>query len=529
MASTPPIDPRAAWRLQKEQQKASDRARRDAWRAQKAYWRARRQPSLVGPLVLIAIGVIALLLATGKIAAEHFWTWYGRWWPLLLVVMGVALLFEWFLDRKSAYPIRRGGGVVSLVLLLGALGLCASNWHNWTPFHELGDDDEDFFHFMGPEHDNDLQNSEAIPAGAHVQIQNARGDVVISAGDQSGSMQVRTHETVYTSSDSDAQSSFTALAPKITVSGATVLVRIENVKNGKADLSIELPRDVSVDVNTNHGDVTVAGCRGAVNVYSGHGDVKLDDLSSNVHTRMSKGDFSAHSVLGDLALDGKMNDVTISDIQGKVLMEGDFFGDIHLEHLASPMHFHSSRTEIEIGRLDGDMTMDSGDLHISSAVGPMRVSTRSKDVDLSQIYGDIRVQDSNGSVKVAAAAPLGQVQIENRNGEVRLLVPPSANFEIDAKATHGAIQSDFSLPTKGEDKEQSLSGQVGKGGPRISITTTNNDIQLQKGESFPPLPPVPPKPQIHSVPVPPTPPSPPGKGVRHLSVPKGETPKTVEQ
>lgn len=527
MASTPPIDPRTAWRVQKEQRKAAERAQREAWRTQRAYWKARRQPSIVGPLILIAIGVTSLLVATGKIPAGEFWAWYGRWWPLILIMMGVALLFEWFIDRRSEYPVRRSGGIVFLVLLIAAFGWAASSWHNWTPIHEFGNEDDDFFHFMGPEHDNDQQSSTPIPAGAHVQIQNSRGDVIVAAADNGGSMQIRTHEVVYTSSDNEAKRIFSALTPKVTISGSSVLVHIDGNNNGKSDLSIELPRDASVDVSTNHGDVTVAGCRGSVNVNSGHGDVKLDDLSSNVHTRMSNGDFSAHAVQGDLALDGRMNDVTISDIRGKVLLEGDFFGDMHLEHLAAPVHFHSSRTEIEMARIDGDLTMDSGDLQVSSAAGPLQINTRSKDIDLSQIYGEVHVQNSNGSVKVAAAAPLGPIQVDNRNGEVRVLVPPSSNFSVDARATHGSIQTDFSLNSKEDEKSSTLSGEVGKGGPRIAVTTTNNDIQVQKGESFPPLPPLPPVPQVR--PVPPGPPALPGKGPRHLTVPKGEIPKTVEQ
>jgi hypothetical protein len=35
-------------------------------------------------VVLIALGVIALLVETGKLNAYHLWEWYIRWWPLLL-------------------------------------------------------------------------------------------------------------------------------------------------------------------------------------------------------------------------------------------------------------------------------------------------------------------------------------------------------------------------------------------------------------------------------------------------------------
>ena len=51
--------------------------------------------SIVGPILLIGIGVIALLIATGHLVAVDFWTWYGHWWPALLILAGLALLAEW--------------------------------------------------------------------------------------------------------------------------------------------------------------------------------------------------------------------------------------------------------------------------------------------------------------------------------------------------------------------------------------------------------------------------------------------------
>src|ERR1700733_2190866 len=89
-------DPRDYWRYQKEQNKAAWRAQRDMWRAQReaarAQSRALRVPSVAGPIILISVGIIALLLITGRIEADQFWTWYGRWWPLLLIGIGLVAL-----------------------------------------------------------------------------------------------------------------------------------------------------------------------------------------------------------------------------------------------------------------------------------------------------------------------------------------------------------------------------------------------------------------------------------------------------
>ena len=129
----PPYDPKTQWRVYRAQQRAAWKAQRDAWKAQNHAWKANyvaaygpRVPSVVGPVLLIGIGVIALLVATGRIAGGDFWAWYGHWWPLLLIGAGLALLGEWALDLRREAPVRRGGGVVGILIVLAFLGFGAA-------------------------------------------------------------------------------------------------------------------------------------------------------------------------------------------------------------------------------------------------------------------------------------------------------------------------------------------------------------------------------------------------------------------
>ena len=146
---------------------------------------------------------------------------------------------------------------------------------------------------------------------------------------------------------------------------------------------------------------------------------------------MSKGDFSAHQIAGSVSIDGHLEDVTISDVTGSVALDGDFFGDTHLEQIGSTVHFHSSRTDLDLGRLAGDLTMDSDDLHVGQAVGPLRIVTRSKNIECTQISGDVHIENSNGDVAVTAIEPLGNIQINNASDPVTLTLPPNAGFQIN--------------------------------------------------------------------------------------------------
>lgn len=51
-----------------------------------------RRPSLIGPLILITIGVLLLLANLGYLPFS-FWEIAARFWPLILVLIGVEILF----------------------------------------------------------------------------------------------------------------------------------------------------------------------------------------------------------------------------------------------------------------------------------------------------------------------------------------------------------------------------------------------------------------------------------------------------
>src|ERR1700722_10787286 len=96
---SPPYPPQSYgpdWKQQRRVMRDRARMQRQAMRQQahlyREHMRAMRRSSILGPLVLIGIGISFLLIQTGHISANHAWDWFGRWWPLLLVGSGVIVL-----------------------------------------------------------------------------------------------------------------------------------------------------------------------------------------------------------------------------------------------------------------------------------------------------------------------------------------------------------------------------------------------------------------------------------------------------
>ncbi len=470
--------------------------------------RSMRRGSVLGPILLITIGIVFLLIQTGRLDHSRFWGWYGHWWPLLLVCAGILVLAEWtfdqYLQRDPQRPQYRrsvGAGVVILLLVFVVAGIAASVNHQfpWGNPRMMG------FHFdqdtmdqmFGDKHESDQNLDMAFAAGSSLTVVNPRGDVTINGTSDDGRVHIAVHKQVYARTDSDADSKAQQLSPDVNTSGSDVSIKLPSLDGAHGDLVISVPAAAETTVNTDHGDVHVASIKAPVRVTANHGDIELSAITglATVHMNNSGSSLSAHSMDGGVTIQGRAQDVTLTDITGPVSMSGDFFGTSHLEHINGAVRFHSSRTDLQFARLDGETDISGSGISADQVLGPVVLTTSNRNVTLERLAGDIAVTNRNGAIEVTAAPTLGSITLENRNGTVRATLPEKAGFSVQATTRDGEIDTDFGLTTNSNDNSRTLTGRVGSGGPMVHISTSNGDISIRKGDiaSLPPTPPAPPK------------------------------------
>jgi DUF4097 and DUF4098 domain-containing protein YvlB len=483
------------------------RAQREAYRYQT---RALRRSSILGPLVLITVGIVFLLVQTGHLQGYRLWEWYGRFWPFLLVGAGVVMLLEWAYDQyaqsdstQPRYRRRVGGGVFAVLVVLAFTGVVLSGAREGGRsklFNGLNINQDNLDEFLGDKHESDQTLAQAFPTGGSLVVNNPRGDVTISGTSDDNQIHITIHKEVYTRSDSDADAKAQRLSPNLNVSGSNLTLNVPAMEGARADLTITLPATAATTVMANRGDVKITAIKAPLVITANHGDVELSAITGDITTRInnSGSDLSAHSVTGSLTVEGHSHDSTISDLNGPLTMRGEFFGDAHFERIRGPLKFHTSRTDFQLGRLDGQIDISSSAaLSTSEAVGPLTLTTHSRNITLDRIAGDVSVTNRNGSVDVTSAPPLSNVTVENRNGSVSVTVPEQANFAYQFDATNGDIQSDFAqIKTTSEDsRKNAVNGTIGKGGPLLRVTTSQGDVSLKKASimPLPPMPPMPPK------------------------------------
>jgi DUF4097 and DUF4098 domain-containing protein YvlB len=492
-------------REQRRAMKYQARLQRAQWRMQR---RALRRRSVVGPLVLVLLGVLFLLAQAGRISWGQLVDWYGRWWPLVLIAAGIVLVMEWAIDharhgdQDSPAPGRvLGAGVVFLLMFMAAIGIClrysdiGMEWKN----HWFGAGWNGLAEAVGDEHDSDSSSEHPISSVGALLIHNPHGDVTVTGTSDDGKIHVSTHKHVWAWQDSDAQTREQELEPVFSGSDQHLTLTVAGINAGQADVSVEVPGATAVTIESGRGTVNLSSLSGAVEVSANHGNVDLEDITGSAMLHMNNDDASLNvqDVRGGVSLEGHAGDINVKDVDGPVTLQGDFFGTTHVERLRSSVHFATSRTQFEAQRVDGTVEISGGsnaDLEGHEILGPVVLKTRNRNITLERVQGSVAITNRNGDVNVTQAAPLASVQIDNSKGSVNVGLPEDQGFVLTATTRHGDLENDFDIAESSSgDGQKTLSGTVSGGGPAVTLTTTDGDVTVRKS-SVDPLEPLAPRP-----------------------------------
>lgn len=467
------------------------------------------------------MGVLFLLGTMGMMDLHHLLSLFARFWPALLILWGVLKLIEYEQAKRYGQPTRGiGVGGVFLMLFLISAGLIATqvsrvDWKNIGDHIQLDDNEGIDEIFGGSTFNYSDELTQEIPAGSTLHVIDDRGTVTINVADSKTKMKVSVRKKVHAEKQEDADNYNRKTKPQITVEEKVVTLKANTQGAGDkgvtADLDIYVPANTALVITSGRGNLTVAGMSSSLEANHRRGEVNVSDHTGNVTLNLDGSSVRLGHIKGEVAIQGKANEVAIEDVDGAVRLNGEFYESTRLVRIGKTVSFHSSRTEMEFSRLDGRLDLDSGDLRADSLTGPMRLTTRSKDISLEGVSGDLRLEDSNGSVEVGLSKP-GNIQIDNRKGDVQVSIPPNTPMKVEARTRQGEIQSEFEdIRVDNRGKESSASGSIGSNGPKLVMNCEKGEISIRKGTVATAAPPAPP-----------VPPAMPGKPAKALPAPKAK-------
>ena len=461
--------------------------------------------SIAGPIVLILLGILFLAGTMGFLNWHSLGMYFSRYWPALLILWGIIKLIEHEQAKRAGLPGRGiGVGGAFLVFFLVVSGLIATqasrvDWGDIRDNFQINDDEDLDTLFRGSAFNYSDDLSRAFPAGGTLHINDDRGSITVNVGDDK-MLKVSVRKKIHADKQGDADNYNNQTKPQITVNDKIVTLNANTGGAGdkgvNVDLDVYVPRNTELVVTSKRGDVSITGMSANADVNHQRGEVNISEQTGNVTLSLDRSSSRITHIKGDVTIQGKANEVAIEDVDGAVHLNGEFQESVRLVHVTKTVSFRSARTDMEFSRLDGRLDLDSGDLRADSLIGPMRLITRSKDINLDGLSGDLRLEDNNAAVEISLHKP-GNIQIENRKGDVQVTIPPNTAMSVEARAHQGEIESDFDqLKVENSDRQSSASGSIGANGPRLVINNENGTIGIRKGSvaAAPPAPPATPVP-----------------------------------
>jgi DUF4097 and DUF4098 domain-containing protein YvlB len=443
---------------------------------------------MAGPIVLIVIGVLFLLHNLGM--HLPIWRWFGRFWPVLIILWGIIKLIEHMTAQREGYRAAGiGAGSIILLLLIIVFGLGAhrtASW-DWGGVRNQIQIDDDLGGMFGNAYTFDETVEQNFPANGSLRIVSDRGAISIQPNDDN-SLKIVVHKKLYANNQGDADKYNESTKPQITVNGSSVLLNANTNGAGEhgvsTDMDVFVPRTAMLDIANRRGDLNVTDRQADVKVSGQHGDLALNDISGALKINLEKGSIRASKINGDIDIDGRIDDVSLDDVNGSVRLNGDFFNNIRVSKVSKTVTFKSARSDVMLASVPGDIEISGDSLRGTDVSGPSRLVTRSKEIHLEDVRGDLEVETSNGDIEVHAAdkLPLGRITLNGRKGDITLVLPPNAGFQVDASTRKGDISSDFSnIKVDEHDGGSSrASGTVGNGAAKLLINADVGDIKINK-------------------------------------------------
>ncbi len=459
----------------------------------------RPRRSIAGPVVLIIIGVVFLLHSMGVLPWYDWGRWFAHCWPLLLILWGVIKLIEYQqANRAGVRPSGIGPGGFLLVIFLVIAGLSSGafyrwNWQGWRDWCASSDAQD--LPWCGHEYTYTDQMQQAFPPGDALHVTSQRGAINVTTSEDN-QVHISVHKRINADRQEQADKWNDETRPKISTTGQTITVDTNTQGAGAdpwviSDLDIAVPRKAAVVVSTHHGDISIMGRDGNADITSQDGDVAVTDLNGVATLSLDHSSARVSQVTSDVTIQGQANDVSLEDVKGTVRLNGDFMESVRLSRISKSVSFQTSRTEMSLAKLDGDLNLDSGDFNATSVGGPLRLRTSSKDIILNGVTGDARVDNENGTVEIHFNK-IGNTEVSDHNSDIRIFIPEKSGFQVEAQTRDGEIQSDFnSLNISNSDDRSTASGSVNGGGPRLVLNNEHGGIEIRSGSPIP-EPPIPP-------------------------------------
>lgn len=498
----------------------------------------RKPRSPVGGMLLIIIG--ALFFVSRFHSDLNAVALYGRYWILLLLIFAGIELVRFYSHRNTYGPPPRllTAGRIIVVVFIITTGVMANRMANHpavlSALHLPRFLDSLRESVAGQSFDftDAPLESRDFTQGMKITVSNSYGNVKINGGSQVVKATLTKRVRGWSADDARRIADQVSLTIIKNSDGLLVTTTRDEVnKDFTTDIQIDLPLSAYLVVNDSYGAVSVSNLQNTVQIKTSHGQADVNQVNGTVKCDLSYASANVSNINGDLTINGAKgvsvsningaveiaarNDaVELKEISGPVHINAPFcniraqglsaeselktehgkvevtgavsmtidapFSDVHAQTINGDVTVHSSNSNIQLATVTGtiEVTADKSSVSVEDARGEVAIETSHGEVAVKDFYEGVHIETSFGTVTlIAAKPPENDIDVKNSHGEIKLIMPPSSRFMLDAASENGEVRPiGFSgLVSRTREPLIAANGD----GPNIILRTSFRSITIQ--------------------------------------------------
>src|SRR5471032_2992196 len=267
----------------------------------------------------------------------------------------------------------------------------------------------------------------------------------------------------------------------LTTAVAVALVAAGSAQSRNRDTGRNSTRTGNSSCNDNDNDDRASHCEMREDTIGGANPIEVD-AGPNGGIRIHGWD------RGDVLVRSKIHGSAKTDADARRIVSS-----VHVE--TSGAHIHavgpssnrdehwSVSFEISLPRT-AMLTMQTvnGGITIDDFRGSAKFHTTNGGLVLNNVGGDLRGETTNGGVTVDVSGDHWDgtgLDVETRNGGIRLNLPKGFSAQLEAGTTHGRVSIDFPITVQGQIGRR-LETTLGSGGPTLRAVTTNGGVTIRQ-------------------------------------------------
>ena len=385
-----------------------------------------------------------------------------------------------------------------------------------------------------------LEESETIEVDAGkpftLKVVSAAGDVTVTGADVE-TVQVDVVKTAYDSTQARADEEVKSVRYTVEQTGSTITIKYELPKSmnfnnnvNTVDFTITVPNEVTVDVDTGFGEVSVTGTKGDVSIANDFGSITVESIEGALSVSTSSGEVNATSIRAgsaDIALQSSFGRITLERASGKditldsnsgvielndVRATGDIvtqtdFGDTKFENgtadsldvdtnsgkvslvklkISQEIKVQDDFGEIELEQAEAisyDLHTNSGSITVDGAEGKLKAYTDFGGISIVNAESvTLDLKTNSGTVEFSGTLGEGPHTVRSDFGAIGLTLPADSKLDVDLKTDFGNINSDLPvtviLNENSRSNESQIIGNINGGGVQLTVKTNSGSISI---------------------------------------------------